>query len=319
MSSPFLEVILGESHWAIHLSLPVRWTHLFRARVNNLSWVWAKESLRFLFVGLVFSLLLLPSSSVIFLCRLFYMNFTLLSFSICSTSLLSLSVSSHSFPSALSCTSLGFRLFRQISYCTSPVKRVREREGKRELSFTSLHPAQGNRWIPWQTVLMLAYCASIAGQRLCWFIHLRYTWSCNHCRLSRCDASANIGCITQRGNLWERQKGLYAMCWGLVWQTEVCHHFKMKRIRLYKSDSCNRSGSSAQNYCYPVKFNNVTKLRLRNYCKRNCSLLPKDSPSYSNYFSFEGKLFNISCLSSPLMGSANKTKSFEAVVLFHLK
>lgn len=57
-SGPFLEVIWGDSHWAIHLSLPVRWTHLFRACVNNLSWVWAKERLRFLFVGLVFSLLL---------------------------------------------------------------------------------------------------------------------------------------------------------------------------------------------------------------------------------------------------------------------
>lgn len=120
-SRPFLEVIWGESHWEIHLSLPVSWTHLFWARVNNSSWVWAKESLRFLFVGLVFSLLLKPSSSVTF----FYADYFIwilhysLSSLVYNFLTLCLSVSTHSFASSLSCASSVSRLF----YCIQTLLR----------------------------------------------------------------------------------------------------------------------------------------------------------------------------------------------------
>lgn len=116
-----LEVIWGESRWEIHLSLPVRWTHLFWARVNNSSWVWAKESLRFLFVGLVFSLLLEPSSSVTFFFADYFiwiLHYSLSSF-VYNFLTLCLSVSSHSFASSLSCASSVFRLF----YCIQTLLR----------------------------------------------------------------------------------------------------------------------------------------------------------------------------------------------------
>lgn len=60
----FWRLSWGTCHLALHLPLPVCWTHFFSARINNLWQVWTKGSLCFLVVRLLFRFLLQPFGCV---------------------------------------------------------------------------------------------------------------------------------------------------------------------------------------------------------------------------------------------------------------